>query len=97
VLVTREVLAGLPKDAKTLVAYFVYHGSGDDAIDEWIEAKWDDMREKWKYNSFGIFPVINRDDDSWYIIKSNGCFKTLDYLLQFYTDGTLVNKRKETE
>ena len=82
VKVTQDVLIGLPEDASALVIdecgipYNLDRVSLIGIGDGW---GWSDGREL--TGSCG-----------WLKIQSFSCFKTLDYLLQFYTDGTPILK-----
>ena len=82
VKVTKEVLVGLPEDASALVIdecgipYNLDRVSLTGIGDGW---GWSDGKEL--TGSCG-----------WLKIQSFSCPKTLDYLLQFYTDGTPVSK-----
>lgn len=74
VLATKEVLAGLPKDAKVSVLHF----NGNTSF-----GYWNDEIELWEmcYNGKHIRIIA----DSFRISTKD--FKTLEYLLQFTLDG----------
>lgn len=95
VLVTEEVLAGLPKDARILgrLVHFDEDEKPDHPDAKWQEIEYSFLFKEWRYSVRSLFPVASTHNMvRWYIIKSNGCSKTAEYLRKFYTDGTPVSK-----
>ena len=92
VLVTEEVLAGLPKDARILgrLVCFDEDEKPDHPDAEWQEIRFSFLSKEWLYGVRSLFSVTSTDNMMrWYIIKANGCPKTAKYLSQFYTDGRI--------